>query len=109
MSGQMHEPLTPAEHRVLALLARGRRNAEIAEALIVSENTVKTHVSRILAKLQVANRHEAAQRYWEQQDQERRKRPVRMRERRLSTNQSRKSPGKDETRPKRRRKFTRNE
>jgi two-component system, NarL family, response regulator LiaR len=45
---------------VLALIARGRPNREIAAALHLSEKTVKTHVSNILAKLGVADRTQAA-------------------------------------------------
>ena len=52
--------LTPAERRVLAQLAHGRRNADIADALGVSLDTVKTHVKQIFAKLQVGSRSEAA-------------------------------------------------
>lgn len=52
--------LTPREHEVLELLARGVGNPEIAQALYLSEHTVKNHVSNILAKLQVENRIQAA-------------------------------------------------
>jgi DNA-binding NarL/FixJ family response regulator len=52
--------LTPREHEVLELLARGMANPEIAEALYLSEHTVKNYVSSILAKLQVENRIQAA-------------------------------------------------
>jgi DNA-binding CsgD family transcriptional regulator len=42
--------LTPRELEVLRLMARGYSNAEIAEAFVVSEGTVKTHVKRVLSK-----------------------------------------------------------
>ena len=57
---QTRAELTPREHEVLELLARGIANPEIAEALYLSEHTVKNYVSSILVKLQVENRIQAA-------------------------------------------------
>jgi DNA-binding NarL/FixJ family response regulator len=52
--------LTDREREVLLLLAEGRTNRQIGEELFISEKTASVHVSRILAKLGVANRAEAA-------------------------------------------------
>jgi DNA-binding CsgD family transcriptional regulator len=68
--GEPHDPvppvapgdelgLTPREREVLALVADGRTNRQIAEALFISQKTASVHVSNILAKLGVANRAEA--------------------------------------------------
>lgn len=54
------EPLTAREVDILRLIAQGLSNDEIAEKLFISEGTVRSHVSRILGKLHLANRTQAA-------------------------------------------------
>jgi NarL family two-component system response regulator LiaR len=54
------EPLTEREIEVLIFVARGYSNQDIANALCISERTVRTHVSNILSKLHLANRTQAA-------------------------------------------------
>ncbi|GHO56392.1 LuxR C-terminal-related transcriptional regulator [Ktedonobacter robiniae] len=55
------EPLSEQEQRVLRLLVAGRSNPEIANALVISLNTVKTHVQSLYRKLGVHNRVEASE------------------------------------------------
>jgi NarL family two-component system response regulator LiaR len=54
------EPLTAREMEVIILIAEGLPNQEIAERLVISERTVRTHVTNILGKLHLANRTQAA-------------------------------------------------
>jgi DNA-binding NarL/FixJ family response regulator len=58
-SRKMFEDLTPREIQVLQLLTKGLANKEIADALNISEYTVKDHLKNILAKLRAADRTEA--------------------------------------------------
>jgi DNA-binding NarL/FixJ family response regulator len=63
LGGDRLEALSPREADILSLVAAGRTNREIADAIHLSEKTVKNHLTRILAKLQVARRSEAAAYY----------------------------------------------
>ena len=59
------EVLSRRELEVMEMIATGAKNSEIADRFVISQNTVKSHVSQILKKLAVANRTEAAYRYTE--------------------------------------------
>ncbi|HEV2235569.1 MAG TPA: response regulator transcription factor [Ktedonobacterales bacterium] len=63
-STALYEALSAREREVLQLIASGLHNAEIAERLVISERTVKSHVNNILAKLHVADRTQAAIYAW---------------------------------------------
>ncbi|MCA9920078.1 MAG: response regulator transcription factor [Anaerolineales bacterium] len=58
--GNPFAELTKREMSVLALVARGKTNLEIASELVLSEKTIRNHVSMVLSKLSVSNRVEAA-------------------------------------------------
>jgi NarL family two-component system response regulator LiaR len=72
LAGRPHEQasgisqLTDRELEVLRLIADGLSNAVISERLVITEGTVKTHVSKILAKLDLADRTQAAALAWQQ-------------------------------------------
>jgi predicted ATPase/DNA-binding CsgD family transcriptional regulator len=53
--------LTPREREIAALLVRGYSNRQLADALVISEQTAETHVKRILAKLALRSRHQVAE------------------------------------------------
>jgi DNA-binding CsgD family transcriptional regulator len=57
-------PLTRQERHVLACLLRGLSNAQIAAALVVSDNTVETHLRHMYAKLDVHNRGQLLARFF---------------------------------------------
>jgi two-component system nitrate/nitrite response regulator NarP len=59
-AGHPHEHLTERELQVLAMVGTGATNKEIAESLIITENTVKVHLRNILDKLNLRNRQQAA-------------------------------------------------
>ena len=63
-SSQADADLSEREVEVLRLIAEGRSNTEIAERLVISEHTVKRHVSNILSKLHLADRTQAAVYAW---------------------------------------------
>jgi DNA-binding NarL/FixJ family response regulator len=63
---QIFTELTERELDVLRLIANGLTNNQIAEKLVISENTVKGHVSNILSKLHLADRTQAAAYAWQQ-------------------------------------------
>jgi DNA-binding NarL/FixJ family response regulator len=56
---QVFPELSEREREILDLIAQGRKNAEIAQHFVLSEKTVRNHVSNILSKLQVADRTQA--------------------------------------------------
>jgi LuxR family maltose regulon positive regulatory protein len=56
------EPLSDRELELLQLIAAGRKNREIADALVISVNTVKVHIGNIYGKLGVSNRVQAVAR-----------------------------------------------
>jgi DNA-binding NarL/FixJ family response regulator len=58
--GDLPQPLSEREREVLALVARGHTNKEIADKLVISEKTARNHLSNILAKLGLSRRSEAA-------------------------------------------------
>jgi two-component system, NarL family, response regulator LiaR len=62
----LYETLSTREREVLRLIANGLHNSDIAELLVISERTVKSHVNNILSKLQVADRTQAAIYAWRQ-------------------------------------------
>jgi len=62
---QLFTELTEREHDVLRLIANGMTNSQIAEELVITENTVKGHVSNILSKLHLVDRTQAAVYAWQ--------------------------------------------
>jgi two-component system nitrate/nitrite response regulator NarL len=52
--------LTPREHEILSLVAQGQTNRQIAERLVIAENTVKNHIKNLLEKLSLDNRVQLA-------------------------------------------------
>ncbi len=72
IQGKREEPLNPfadltdREMEVLRLIAGGKNNREIAEALVISEKTVKSHITNILTKLHLVDRTQAAVYAWQE-------------------------------------------
>ena len=62
----LHSDLTKREMEILKLIASGMSNGEIANHLVISEHTVKGHVSNILSKLHLADRTQVAVYAWKQ-------------------------------------------
>jgi DNA-binding NarL/FixJ family response regulator len=60
IDSEAFKELTDREREVLALIGKGMRNKEIADALFIAEKTVKNHISNIFAKLEINSRAEAA-------------------------------------------------
>ena len=58
--------LTDREMEVLRQIAAGKSNQEIAEVLVISEKTVKTHITNILSKLHLSDRTQAAVFAWQE-------------------------------------------
>ncbi len=56
---QILDPLTPRESEILDLIGDGKSNAEIAQALVVEEKTIKNHITRLYSKLNINSRYEA--------------------------------------------------
>ena len=59
VKGESISPLTSREREILSLVAKGKSNSQIAEALFVREVTIKTHLNSIYRKLNVDNRVQA--------------------------------------------------
>jgi DNA-binding NarL/FixJ family response regulator len=59
LPGEAFPELTPREQEVLELIAEGYKNREIAEKLVISDKTVRNHITNIFSKLQVADRAQA--------------------------------------------------
>ncbi len=65
----MLNQITGQEKRVLILVAEGKRNTEIAQALHISVSTVQNHIHNIFQKMRVKNRSEARKEYWQELSQ----------------------------------------
>ena len=63
-TARLSESLSEREMEVLRMIAQGLSNAEIAEKLVITERTVKAHVSNLLSKLQLNDRTQAAIYAW---------------------------------------------